>query len=366
MIESISLDNSRFFSLSIGKRVLKSQVFKTSGVIPVYSANVYQPFGYIEKSNISDFDHNYVLWGIDGNFEFNVIRKGTKFAFTDHCGTVKILDDRILPDYLQYQMELKSRILGYDRNLRPSLKVMSQVLVQIPFKSNDVPDVKEQQKIVKKYTKLRTIKDDLKMRSEEFNSIDIEFELPKPYIKLKVGEIFDLKIPSNRSWFTQEFVNKNKGNVPVYSASQVPNNISYGFIKDNLPDVQYFEDILTWNIDGSVGKAFFRKGRFSLSEKVIPLVLQKRWNGKIELQYVKSILEVKAIEEGLSYTNKAGKGRIKDIEIEIPSKIDESKDEPDFKQQQEIAHKYEKLYALSSQMSQSLEELYKIVISIEK
>ena len=58
------------------KRVLKKDLPQLNGDIPLYSANVFQPFGFVKESTIDSFDYNYVLWGIDGEFEFNVMEKG--------------------------------------------------------------------------------------------------------------------------------------------------------------------------------------------------------------------------------------------------------------------------------------------------
>jgi len=71
MKKEISLANNKYFDISIGKRVIKKEVYKSKGKIPVYSANVFKPFGFLVESNIDDFSHNYLLWGIDGNFEYN-------------------------------------------------------------------------------------------------------------------------------------------------------------------------------------------------------------------------------------------------------------------------------------------------------
>ena len=59
----------------IGKRILKRELLNINGNIPIYSANVFKPIGYHKSSNIDDFDFNCVIWGIDGNFEFNYIKK---------------------------------------------------------------------------------------------------------------------------------------------------------------------------------------------------------------------------------------------------------------------------------------------------
>ncbi|HII4515057.1 TPA: N-6 DNA methylase [Clostridium perfringens] len=91
---------------------------------------------------------------------------------------------------------------------------------------------------------------------------------------IALEEIIDFKQRTNTSKFTKTFVQEHKGNIPVYSASKDPNLVGYGYIKENVEGVQYFEDCLTWNIDGSIGKVHYRRGKFSLSEKVIPLIFK--------------------------------------------------------------------------------------------
>jgi hypothetical protein len=365
MNANISLADKQYFELSIGKRILKSEVFGSDGDIPVYSANVFEPFGYLKSSNVKDFAYNYILWGIDGNFEFNLIRRGVKFATTDHCGMIKILGDQIIPEYLLYQLEIQSKLLGYDRTLRPSLTVMAQVSVEIPLNEDGEFDLETQLKVVDKYMKLKSLKKKLNELLEEVDSMNAELPIIKPSLTLSVQDLFDLGETTNKSWFTSEFVNKNKGEIPVYSASKDPNYVSYGYIKDNLSNVKYFEDILTWNIDGSAARCFYRNGRFSISEKVIPLKLQKQWITSIDPEFVRFILEVKALEKGLSYINKAGKSRIKDIELEIPAKENnERKVVPDLERQKQAANLYTNIYKIKNRVTASLQELLEISIDI--
>lgn len=113
--KKVSLSDKALFTLSLGKRLLKKDFITAKGDIPVYSANVFEPFVYTDKSNITDFSKAYVLWGIDGEFSFNVMERGTIFASTDHCGTIKILDDQIDPYYLAYIMEETRHKYGFDR-----------------------------------------------------------------------------------------------------------------------------------------------------------------------------------------------------------------------------------------------------------
>ena len=143
-------------------------------------------------------------------------------------------------------------------------------------------------------------------------------------LRLKVGEIFELSHKTNGSWFTKKFINENKGTIPVYSASKCASTVGYGYVKDNLEGVNYFNDCLTWNIDGSIGKAHYRNGKFSLSEKVIPLILKEKYEKKLDYMFLKYSLEDRAIDYGFGYSNKAGKGKIADIEIDIPCDEEEN------------------------------------------
>ena len=60
------------------------------------------------------------------------------------------------------------------------------------------------------------------------------------------------KCKTNSSSFTKTFINSNKGEIPVYGASKEIDEVGYGYVKDNLKGVKYFENCLTWNIDGSI------------------------------------------------------------------------------------------------------------------
>lgn len=173
MKKEVSLGNITYFQLFLGKRVLKKDIFKPQGDIPIYSANVFKPFGYTNKSNIYDFSYNCLLWGIDGNFEFNVVKKAKQFATTDHAGTLRILDDQIIPEYLQYKLQLKK---GFDRTLRSSLTNMKTISVSIPIKENGEFDVDKQNEIAKKYLTIQNIKELITQKLEELNKVIVDIE----------------------------------------------------------------------------------------------------------------------------------------------------------------------------------------------
>ena len=102
----VALGDTTLFNTFIGTRVLRRTVKNSTGNIPVYSANVFTPFGYLETSNIEDFTHPSLLWGIDGNFDLQYVPSGQPFATTDHCGTIQLLEPSIIPEYLLYAISL--------------------------------------------------------------------------------------------------------------------------------------------------------------------------------------------------------------------------------------------------------------------
>lgn len=224
------------------------------------------------------------------------------------------------------------------------------------------------------------IKDEnLKLKIEEFptlldevsNSIisikaeveELANDVNKPkFVKLAIKDIFDLKIKTNNSKFTKTFIDKNKGTIPVHSASKFPENVDYGYVKDKLEGVKYFEDCLTWNIDGSIGKVYLREGRFSLSEKVIPLILQKKHKDNLDLLFLKYAIEMEFSKHYFGFDNKAGKGKIQEIEISIPT---DKKGNFDLNLQKQLAEKFKRIEEIKKSISDELEKISSTEIDFE-
>lgn len=167
--------------------------------------------------------------------------------------------------------------------------------------------------------------------------------------EIPLKEIIDFsKSITNGSIFTKTLINKNKGIIPVYGASKDELEVGYGYVKDNLiitdksnrkVAVRYFENCLTWNIDGSVA-VFYRKGRFSLSEKVIPLIVYDNLKHMIDNDYLRyAILKAKEIRD-FGFSNKAGKAKLANIMINIPVN---NNGEYDIKVQKKFANIYQRI-----------------------
>jgi type I restriction enzyme M protein len=148
---TVSLSDPTRFRLSIGRRVLKQELLGRDGAaIPLYSANVTQPFGHVQASNIGDFNHPSVLWGIDGDFHLAVKEAGVEFATTDHCGRIEILDDRLNAAYCRAALAL-ARAHGFDRTLRPSLRRVKALEIKVPVGPDGEPDPMRQKALAREY-----------------------------------------------------------------------------------------------------------------------------------------------------------------------------------------------------------------------
>ena len=174
--QEIGLSDTDYFELSIGKRIVKRDLIKFNGNIPIYSANVKIPVGYHNKSNISNFDNNFVLWGIDGDFEFNAISKNAPFVSTDHCGVIRVLKDDLLPEYLMIQLEIVRHKYGFDRGLRASLKNIKEVAIKIPFNSDGTLNTEKQKEVIEKYEYVKELKNKIAEYKNHISELTVDVE----------------------------------------------------------------------------------------------------------------------------------------------------------------------------------------------
>ena len=127
---SMKLSDKNIFAISIGRRILNSEVNPNFN-IPVFSANVFEPFGMINKLLIKDFSRDSVLWGIDGDWMVNVIPADKPFYPTDHCGVLRIKTNNVLPKYMAHLLEEEGKKAGFKRSYRASIDRIESLSVRV-------------------------------------------------------------------------------------------------------------------------------------------------------------------------------------------------------------------------------------------
>ncbi len=150
----IRLNDKTKFQLSIGRRVLSSEVSE-NGTYPVYSANVREVFGRIDKLLDTDFTKDSVLWGIDGDWMVSLIEKNNKFYPTDHCGVLQVLDQGIDPYYVSLVLDIVGLSYGFSRTYRASTERVATVQIPVPPTNIQTEIVKRCREIDKKYEQSR-------------------------------------------------------------------------------------------------------------------------------------------------------------------------------------------------------------------
>lgn len=119
------------FDVSIGDRVLSTEIVD-GGEVPVYSANVFEEFGRINKRNLTDFSKPSVIWGIDGDWMVNFIPANVPFYPTDHCGVLRVNTDKISAEYLAFVLRAEGEHAKFSRANRASIQRIKSLKVQLP------------------------------------------------------------------------------------------------------------------------------------------------------------------------------------------------------------------------------------------
>ena len=127
----IKLNDPDLFKLSIGSRVLQKELVE-NGSIDVISANINESFGKINKEYLDNYNVEYILWGIDGDWMVRTTNIGEKFYPTDHCGYIEVLDNSINPKYLAKMFEKEGFKLRFSRSNRASIDRISNIEIKLP------------------------------------------------------------------------------------------------------------------------------------------------------------------------------------------------------------------------------------------
>ncbi len=151
--DTYRLSDTDIFETSIGKRVLSREITE-EGKIPVYSANVFEPFGYIDKLLITDFSVPSVLWGIDGDWMVKYHPKDKPFYPTDHCGVLRVKNGEVEERFLAYILDIAGKELEFSRNKRASIDRIQGIKIKVPSISEQIKIVAEIEKIETKITEL--------------------------------------------------------------------------------------------------------------------------------------------------------------------------------------------------------------------
>lgn len=354
---------------------------KNKGEYEVYTGTT---IGCFAKIKTYDYEGINLTYTTDGEYAGTVAILSGKYNIGGHRAILISLHDNLYLEYFRFI--LQSILCKHKRsNCVPTLtwKIIENIKIPVPVNEEGIFDLEAQKVISKKYKMIELSKKVLLEDKKRLlqTSIDIDLSKYKCTHKL-VKEIFDLSQSTNGSKFTKSFIKNNPGNIPVYGATRIEGEVGYGFVCDNaeikeikngkeiVKKIRYFEDCLTYNIDGSAGFVFYRKERFSLSEKVRPLIIYEEYNKSLDKEYLKYTIQpifrsnVKGRKgpNGQNEFTKISREIIKDLLIPIPIKEDGNFD---LDAQKEIAEKYRKIQTIKKSLCKKIDSVLEMDIDLQ-
>jgi len=367
--ENVSLGNEKYFEVDNGERVRKQDIQKAQGHIPFYSSSKFEGevMGYVSDKikeivkNAKKFNGKFLTVNADGSVGKVFIRDG-EFYLNDVVNIIKILNKKILYEYLLYELQNKIDILGYgkwDKKLYKT-ELKQELSVEIPIDENGEFDLDKQKEIAEKYAKIEQIKNKLK---EDYKKIgDMEIDINSKYEIKSIsitGEEGIFEAEKGNPKYTKKYMHEHKGEFPVYS-SQTSNLGEIG----SIDTYDYEEECFTWTTDGTyVGTVFYRNGKFSITTHCGILRVKPEYKDKVDFEYLNFILNqtLPNYKLGEGSNKRLGTERMKEVQIEIP--IDEN-GEFDLDKQREIAEKHKKIEEIKTKLKDNYEKMINSKVQI--
>lgn len=339
----ISLPKNTFFTtqkktyiLGITKKASKKEV----QIEPVFTYIVSE-IGESRDINRFDIDQNDLNEAVTLYGFFKGNKKGfAKINSDDRC---KIVDF----DYLKTNIE-KDWIIDklWSKEEKIKLGIIEE---EKSIKLEDFPNLLEE------------ISNNIKTLQAEAVSITAKDKSDKSkttnFVEIEINKVFDF--PSIKG-LTASFIQSNNGDIPVYGGRKDESPI--GFIKDNLPNVKYFDNCLSWNREGSVGFVFWHKHRFTTNDHHRPLIVKPEFQKVIDLNYMKFIIQEMLFSQGFSWSKTASKDKVEQLKIKIPV---DKKGNYDLKTQQEISVKLQRIEQIKLTLHNELDKITGTNIAVD-
>jgi hypothetical protein len=262
------------------------------------------------------------------------------------------------------QLEKVKHKYGFDRGLRASLKNMQVVKVDLPFDNKGNIDVQKQKEIISKYEYIIEVRKNVLASKQKLKDLNVSIAS-----LITDGKVSNLSItsvldsPPTNSGLKKINVSleqSTKKTLPVYSATMKEDAV-FGWVSEDSKWKKY-ENVLTWNKDGSAGFVFYRKNRFVPYEKVKLLRIKEEYRDTLSYDYLKHVIQNRLFEEGFGFNIKCSMDKV--LKLSIPIPID-NKGKFDIDSQNEIANMYNKIDGVRQNVIEELNKVLNIGISFE-
>lgn len=330
----VSLGDSSLFELAIGRRRTKKELLSLpNGGIPIISARLDIPFGYINTTSFVCNNGKSVLWNIDSSrWSTRVVDENYKFIPTDHCGYMKILDSGIVPEYIAYKLYECGLHLGFKHEYRASLTNIKEITIPIPIDEQDRFDINAQIELAKKYHLCKNVQEEIINIANDLSGKRIIIASKSRFARITIGDIMSFE--KGKAKYTEKYCNDNQGHYPVYSAGTKTKTI-IGYINTYDFEKECLKITTNGHYAGTV--EYLAEDKFSLNGDAGILYLTNPKDKDIfDYRYIEYALKKAREEYGFNWLNKPTKSDILAVEITVPIR----RNKWDIVEQRRIAERY--------------------------
>lgn len=276
-----------FYFPKTNSKITKSFCNKHKGNIPVYASSKDEKsvLGFI-KDNLKGVKYysNCLSWNRNGSVGY-VFLRSHKFATNeDHRAMVlKEEYEKVLNmNYLKFEIEKELFLNGFSYVNKCGVDKIKAIQIKIPINEMGKFSEDEQIYLLNKFEKSAEIKKGLKLIKDNVEQINLKLNETDNFKKIKITDIYNpIKITKK---YTKKDIDKNKGDIPVYS-SQSSNFGIIGYTNkaifgDCSPDNTYI------TFGDHTRAVFIRDKPFSVSDNIKVLKLKEEYLGSIYEEYI--------------------------------------------------------------------------------
>ena len=344
------------------KSITYSKAKGQEGIYPVYAATVGQPFAYI---NFYNNDKPCLAVVNDGVAGSTYIITDDKYTIGKHI-TGLIPHEGINLEYLQFVSapSFKRVAKGYGLGNLPKADILN-VIVEIPITNTGLFDLDEQIRLAAIYSEIKTQRQKLLDRIPEIQELLVHINMDQGinYANVPLNDIVSHN--NGIAEYTKIWSQQHKGEYPLYSANN----------SEPLAHIDTFDydgEYLTYSKNGCAGYITIIDGRFSINGDRCVMTINRDFEGKVNLLYLKYYLEPIFRQHkkgrlgayGKNEFTKINSTMIKELNIQIPLPLTDS-GEYDLEKQIEIAKKYEQIDTIKAGLIERITQLTSINVATE-
>ena len=232
--------------------------------------------------------------------------------------------------------------------------MVENTAIDFPIDEEWIIDEEKQQELVESYLVIEELKQKIADYQKKLEQLTITVEQGEHTTKeVRLFDVFDSF--AGKSTYTKAFVEKNKGEYPIYSANTTDGGL-FGMVNFFDFDTECIQ--ITTN-GAKAGTIFYRDHhKFSINGDAKVLIKK---HDTIDYKYALYILQQVFIDQKFSWENKPSQAKLAELTFHIPILPDGSFD---LTTQHQIAQTYETIAQIKSQMLAKMQELQDVQVIV--